>query len=171
MASVLAIGSLYIKRHMMPLTVEFQHLEPADIAHYFEIFGAPVTFSSSSNRLILSKSLLKVFGVVYHTVSFQVRADISRLLGETAPGRNEVAALLSTSERTLQRRLEQEGTTYKELLDDVRRERVIEILKSSPNLNLPAVASQVGFTDAATLTRAFRRWTGMTPGNWRRHYS
>lgn len=171
LATILAMGTLYIQQPMMPLLVEFQHPEPENITDYYDIFCGPVRFAESSNRLILSKNQLKAFDVRDNSKSVQVRSEIARQLGATTPSRHTIAAALNTSERTLQRRLEEEGTSYKSLLDDVRRAQTLDMIKTSPELSLSTMARQVGFTDAATLTRAFKRWTGMTIGRWKSNTS
>jgi AraC-like DNA-binding protein len=71
------------------------------------------------------------------------------------------------STRTLQRQLEQEGTRFTELLDEVRCDRARELL-TDPSVTLADVAFRLGFADLATFSRAFKRWTGKPPGQWRR---
>jgi AraC-like DNA-binding protein len=78
-----------------------------------------------------------------------------------------VAAALHMSARTLQRRLEDEGTRFSEVLDAVR-ERVSRALVLDEALALGEVGYRVGFSDAATFSRAFKRWTGLPPGAYRR---
>jgi AraC-like DNA-binding protein len=79
----------------------------------------------------------------------------------------EVARAMHMSGRTLQRRLEQEGTTFSDVLDRARLEVARRAL-ATPSTTLTEVALQLGFSDLATFTRAFKRWTGMPPGQWRR---
>lgn len=79
----------------------------------------------------------------------------------------EVAAQLGVSPRTLKRRLAEQGTGFSELLEEQQRERALMLLRS-PELSLEEVAERVGYSDVANFTRAFRRWTGSTPGAYRR---
>ncbi len=79
----------------------------------------------------------------------------------------EVARAMHMSGRTLQRRLEQEGATFSEVLDRARLD-VAKRALATPTTTLTEVALQLGFSDLATFTRAFKRWTGMPPGQWRR---
>jgi len=79
----------------------------------------------------------------------------------------EVAQAMHMSGRTLQRRLEQEATTFSEVLDRARLD-VAKRALAMPTTTLTDVAFQLGFSDLATFTRAFKRWTGMPPGQWRR---
>lgn len=78
----------------------------------------------------------------------------------------EAAKELRTSERTLKRRLMEQGTSFAELLDTARKERALMLLKSG-DLPLADVAEQVGYTELSNFTRAFRRWTGVTPHKFR----
>lgn len=80
---------------------------------------------------------------------------------------DEVAARMHLSPRTLKRRLAEEGAVFSDLLDEQRRERALLLLRS-PELSLEAIAERVGYSDVANFTRAFRRWTGSTPGAFRR---
>jgi AraC-like DNA-binding protein len=79
----------------------------------------------------------------------------------------EVARAMHMSGRTLQRRLEQDGTTFSEVLDRARLD-VAQRELATPSTTLTDVALRLGFSDLATFTRAFKRWTGMPPGQWRR---
>ena len=80
---------------------------------------------------------------------------------------DEVAAELGTSPRTLKRKLAQEGHAFSSLLDEERRERALLLLRA-PELSLEDVADRLGYSDLANFSRAFRRWTGRTPGAFRR---
>jgi AraC-like DNA-binding protein len=79
----------------------------------------------------------------------------------------EVARALHMSARTLQRRLEQEATQFSEVLDRARLDAARRMLQD-PAASLSAIASDLGFADLATFSRAFKRWTGTPPGQWRR---
>lgn len=76
------------------------------------------------------------------------------------------ASRLGMSARTMHRRLREESTSFAELLDDVRRDQALRLLKDRTR-GLSDIAHAVGFSDQSALTRAFRRWTGMTPGQFR----
>jgi len=84
--------------------------------------------------------------------------------GQAEPGR--MAALLGVSERTLQRRLAEQGRSFSEVLEDFRREESARLL-CERGLHLTQVASRLGYAEQTSFTRAFRRWTGTTPGAWR----
>ncbi|MDB4989473.1 MAG: Transcriptional regulator, AraC family protein [Myxococcaceae bacterium] len=93
------------------------------------------------------------------------REYLSRRLDQGDFDLGSVATLLGTSERTLRRRLRELGTGYRELIDDVRRERALTLAHEGAH-NVTAIATQVGFADVTTFTRAFRRWTGSLPSSY-----
>lgn len=70
------------------------------------------------------------------------------------------------TKRTLMRRLKEEGTTYQQLKDRVRRDRAVTLLRDHV-LSVSAVAEAVGFSDAAVFARSFRKWTGTSPREFR----
>jgi AraC-like DNA-binding protein len=79
----------------------------------------------------------------------------------------DVASELRVSARTLKRKLSLQGVTYSDLLEVKRREVALLLLRS-PSLSLDEVAEQLGYSDVANFSRAFRRWTGVAPGAYRR---
>ena len=83
------------------------------------------------------------------------------------PGVDAVARRLGTSARTLQRRLEVEGTSFARLVDEVRRERAEAFLRAN-DVSVAEVSWLVGFSEQSAFTRAFRRWTGSSPTEFRR---
>jgi AraC-like DNA-binding protein len=101
------------------------------------------------------------------TVADRLRRLIARELPQGDPSSARAASLLRMSQRTLCRRLEHEGTTYRELLDDLRRQLAMQYL-ARPDLSVSEVAFLLGFSQAAAFHRAFKRWTGRTPLEHRR---
>ncbi|AMQ89049.1 AraC family transcriptional regulator [Marinobacter sp. LQ44] len=77
-----------------------------------------------------------------------------------------VAATLFVSERTLKRRLQEEEASFQQLVDQVRLERAKELLENT-GMNLSQIADALGYADAANFTRAFKRWTGLSPSHFR----
>ena len=97
--------------------------------------------------------------------------SVKSLLGlmienDETPSMKRVVATAGTSARTFQRLLEEEGTSFSELLADVRQSETLRRLKE-PNVTIAAIATDLGYSDQASLTRAFRRWTGSPPGRFR----
>jgi AraC-like DNA-binding protein len=100
------------------------------------------------------------------TTAETVRSALSAE-GGLSLGLSDIAKRLYMSERTLKRRLMAQGTSFAALIEQVRRERATVLLETS-DLPLSEVAEQVGYTELANFTRAFRRWTGVTPHRFRR---
>lgn len=78
-----------------------------------------------------------------------------------------IADQIHTTTRTLRRKLIEEGTSFQELKDSVRRDEAIHYL-SQPDLPISQIARKLGFTEAAAFTRAFRHWTGISPSAYRK---
>jgi AraC-like DNA-binding protein len=97
----------------------------------------------------------------------RVATAVRRMLAAgIAPNRADVARRLHVSERTLQRQLEQEGVTFKEVRDDVRTE-LSQALLSDGSMKVEAVAHSVGFAEVASFSKAFARWSGGSPTTFR----
>jgi AraC-like DNA-binding protein len=77
-----------------------------------------------------------------------------------------IAKQMHMSVRTLKRKLEADGTSYSELLDEQRRGKAMLLLRRD-DLAIEEIADRLGYSDAANFTRAFRRWTGTTPKAFR----
>lgn len=94
-----------------------------------------------------------------------VRQQILGPLGLVA-SLEEVAKALAMSPRSLRRKLDSEGTHYKSVLDQERQQIAQQLLRGS-NMKLDELAFHLGYTDSASFSRAFRRWTGCSPGEFR----
>ncbi len=150
------------------------------VAHFVP---GEVRFEQPSNRLVFAASVLDLRLDMADPVATQLaREQCEREL--SALGRDdhavararellprpegflsleEVAQKMGVSPRTLKRRLADHGTSYSTLLDDLRKERALLLLRDGA-LSLDHVAERLGYSDVANFTRAFRRWTGKTPG-------
>lgn len=172
---------------MRPREIRFQGPEPADLALYEQVFQAPLRFNAEHYALIFERADLEAplpsanealaqlhdrFAGEYlarfsgSRVTHQARQVLCRLLPQGEPRREAVAQALHLSQRTLQRRLREEGTSYQQLLDDTRRELAEQYL-GQVDLTLLEVAYLLGFADPSNFFRAFRRWFGETPGEYR----
>ena len=89
-----------------------------------------------------------------------------RLLGGHRPEITDVAKELGISCRTLQRRIAEESTSFRQLVSDARRELAKHYLLQ-PSLQLGEAACLLGYEDPNSFFRAFREWEGTTPGEWR----
>ncbi|MBD3882851.1 AraC family transcriptional regulator [Phormidium tenue FACHB-886] len=173
---------------LRPLAVWFQHDRPADISEHQRIFGRSVEFAQPANRVVLeadclnrqvvsaNTSLLSAFEQhaeamltsLNQTQPFThqvVREMVHSLAGEI-PTVETIAQRLTTSVRNLQRSLQAEGTSYQQLLDETRKELALRHLKK-PETSIHDVAFLLGFSEPSTFHRAFKRWTGQTPREYR----
>src|SRR5499427_3589343 len=186
-AWIVAIARRGIGRPLAPKRVEFQRA-PAHREMYEAHFRCPVKFKATQNALIFSKSDIDLPFVTYNadllaTVAPQLEAELSeqlaqktfseqakgilkQLLAGQRPGIQDLARELHVSNRTLQRRLTEQGITFQRLLDEARRELARHyLLHSSRELN--ETAYLLGYEDANSFFRAFHHWEGITPGQWR----
>lgn len=115
------------------------------------------------NDLVVMEYLSRFDGARF---AEKVRAELISRLPAGEPPRSAVAAALKLSEKTLQRRLQDEDTSYQQVLDEVRRDLAQQYLREGP-VSVCEVTFRLGFSDQSSFTRAFRRWTGVTPGEFR----
>jgi AraC-like DNA-binding protein len=95
-----------------------------------------------------------------------VREVLTQRLQGSEPSQEEVAEVLNVSARTLQRKLGDSGITFKEILDETRHAMALAYL-SSPQHSVSEITYLLGFSCSSSFTRAFRRWTGLSPSDWR----
>jgi AraC-like DNA-binding protein len=162
-----------------------------DAAPFLRLFGAPVYVGHATYRLEfdaaqMAKPVLRrpeelrdfLRTIPYNVVGtecnsrplrFQVRAcmDAALAQGQRMPGPAVLAGLVGASSTTLRRRLHGEGTSYTALRDLSLREAAERYLVSTDR-EIDQIADQLGFSDAITFRRAFRRWTGLAPSEYRR---
>jgi AraC-like DNA-binding protein len=158
-------------------------------AELARVFGVPVQFRYPANELVLDDStlqtrttssdpqLVRILTQVANEALARlpgsdplrqlVRQAILKCLPDTDPSVNHVAARLAMSPRTLQRRLSKEGTSYQQVLDSARLERSIDYLARS-HIPIAEAAALLGFSDLTSFHRAFKRWMGTPPAEFRR---
>ncbi|MEU6370212.1 AraC family transcriptional regulator ligand-binding domain-containing protein [Streptomyces sp. NPDC046931] len=174
-----------------PVSVTFAHPAIGDPRRYTEILRCPVVFDAAENAVTVRTAELErpraltdpelvalhrrhadgLLGGLPATAMLRTRvrgwldqADLLRA------GPEDLRDVLFLSSRTLRRALREEGTSWRELLDEARHMRALQLLRTT-GLPLEAVARQVGLSGAAALVRAFTRWRHMTPGAYRRHHA
>lgn len=186
MTAGLAFARWVMREPVIPLAVSLRHAPVAPLHVYEEVFGCPAAFGAAVNGLLLSGDLLTRPvpshdpGLLDHHVrlaetlardstaalSARVRAWIADVLPFGTPSQAVIADQLHLTPKTLQRRLEQEGTGFKALVEDVRFETARACL-ARRDLPLQDVASLCGYQDYSAFAKAFRQWSGRSPGEWR----
>ncbi len=176
------------RRDPPPLWLGFQHARPRDLSEHRRIFRAPIDFDCAATEIRFPADLLAVpvptvdAGLstvldrhVHDLVarlptsprfSDRVRQTLREALPEGPPTLPSLAKRLAVSERTLQRRLTEEGTSLLGLIEDVRRELSLEYLRD-PRLSIAQVSLHLGYASMASFSRAFRRWKGVSPAAYR----
>lgn len=165
--------------------VHVTHAPPAHRAAYDRIIRAPVIFESDRNAALIDESWLSaeppganlyVFSIfsahaeallrsLETAGSFRARVEslLIPVLHEGEIGMAGIAAKMGISRATLYRRLKQEGAGFEEIVDALRHRMADHYLRGQ-KASIAEIAYLVGFSDAAAFTRAYRRWTGKTPG-------
>ena len=153
-----------------------------------EFFGCPVKYRCARDRLVLNVADLDLPFVTHNEELVQMLASqfedqlqkrgqdqgtigsvkwvLRRLLSGSRPDVAVVARELGMSERTLQRRITEEGMTFRQLLNETRKELIREYL-SDDSVEITEAAFLVGFENTNSFYRAFRSWEGKTPAEWR----
>ncbi|MFN7985173.1 MAG: helix-turn-helix domain-containing protein, partial [Vicinamibacterales bacterium] len=189
----LAAGAVVTLRRLAtgpvePARVIFRHAAPPSIAEHLRILGPAVRFNQSEDAVIYDTHVLQTPFISADPTLLEVfegdarrrldalaeRGGVSgrvlRLLGSrlrgAVPPLAEIASELAMSERSIQRSLSDEQTSYRQLVDDVRKNLAIEHL-SRPGTSATDVAFLLGFSEPSAFTRAFRRWTGAAPSEFR----
>ncbi len=102
--------------------------------------------------------------------SRSVRKLIHQYMNAEIPLVDDVASELAMSSRSLQSKLKDEGTTYQQLVNEVRKEVSMKQLKNK-KLNITEIAFLIGFTDISVFSRNFKKWTGLSPTKFQAQYS
>jgi AraC-like DNA-binding protein len=100
------------------------------------------------------------------SIAMQVRSKIIDQLPDGIPRQDHIAGSLNLSLRSLQRRLREEETSFKDLLENTRQTLAGQYLRES-HRSIGEITYLLGFSESSNFTRAFKRWTGMTPAEFR----
>lgn len=181
--SILSFCRWMTGRDLVPLAIEFRHAAPPDLQPYRDAFRCPLRFGARSEGIVwahadlaLALPMASAERVELHDRHAEARieqlegarttADARRLIVQDMPdgepSRERIARAMGMSERTFQRRLQQEGTSFHRLLDDTRRE-LAERYLASESVSLAEVAYLLGFADQSSFSRASRRWFECPP--------
>lgn len=171
-----------------PTVVEFQHAAPADTSEHLRVFKCPVRFGAPENRLFfptnflampIAKADASLCAVLDRhaeellakhpprdSLIDRVRNVITAEFRGGEPSLERIADQLGLTPRTLQRKLQELGTSYNDVLDQMRRQLAMRYLRE-PQMAICEVAYLLGFSESSSFHRAFKRWTGVTPKEFR----
>ncbi|MDG9927483.1 MULTISPECIES: AraC family transcriptional regulator [unclassified Pseudomonas] len=183
LASLVHMARWITGERIQPLELHFAHPPRAAEARYIELLGCPLCFGADDNALVfdradlgmpliqanalmrehlrgLADSLLERLG------NQSLAARVQQLLRQQPRwGKERIAEQLELSGRHLNRKLADEGTSFKLLRDQVLHQMAEQRLRESPRV--AEVAEGLGFSDESAFAKAFRRWSGITPGQFR----
>lgn len=169
-----------------PDLVRFLHHTPRDPRPYDKLFRGPFSFNSDQGGLyfraelldkplkqadpellrLLQKEVNRIQATYHDDFLSHFRRVLHGVLWVRPATARELAALYSMSSRTLNRRLNELGTTFQEVADDVKCQIACQVLTDSKT-QLTDLADLLHYHDASSFIKAFKRWTGMTPAKWR----
>ena len=163
---------------------------PPHAAVYEEVYGAPVTFESDRNAMLIDPSWLSIELPTPYPNAFafrtlinhadqlmeRLKADdrlVSRVeevllpaLHRDEAGMDMAASALGMSRQTLYRRLKEEGTSFEAILDTLRYRMALRYIEGG-HASMNEIAYLLGFSDPSVFSRAFKRWTGKSPSAWK----
>lgn len=176
-------------KNLEPLTICFDFPEPLQADEFRRLFKGKVVYGCQQNAVIFPSSWLNL-PLVQNSLSLskflkdslaliivgnaqpiglpeQIRAIISKEYGNTFPDFSQVCAQLNMTQQTLRRRLKEENTSYQEIKDTIRKDASLYYL-GKEELSIDEIALMMGFSEASSFHRAFKKWTGRTPSHYRR---
>lgn len=189
--NMVKMGRMLTQRDVSPLRLELMRPKPEHPKPYEDFFRAPIAFganryciyfdadyldeplpSANSALAQLNDQVIVDYLARFDRsqIAVQVRNLIIQRLPSGEPSQDEIARSLNMSARSLQRRLNEENSSYKALLDDTRKELACQYLKQS-DVTIGEVTYLLGFSDQSNFTRAFKRWLGKAPGEYRTSFA
>ena len=193
-APIDAVVGLYVRmcrsligREFSPLRVEFRRSQPEKVDDFLTLLRAPLVFDAPETRLVFDRESVErpldggnpelarhndAIALQYlsqlerDNIEVRVREVLTERLARGEPSQEDIAEMLNMSARTLQRKLGECGTTYKEILDDTRHSLALAYLSAARH-SVSDITYLLGFSAGSCFTRAFRRWTGQSPSDWR----
>lgn len=190
LASAVSISRQVSPVPFVPLEVHLKHPAPKTLAHHERYFGCPIYFDSDLDALLISpedlakpnrlgdegitRFLLNHLDAELNeaikdaSLEGSTKDAIARSLSEGLPKMADIARSLGISVRSFHRRLAEHGLSFQMLTETTRRELAEGLLRDE-RYSLSEIAFLTGFSDQSSFTRAFKRWVGATPANYRRN--
>lgn len=176
------------RRNYSPQKVELMRARPANPDRYEAFFGCPVVFEQPAIRVYIrlqdalapipggspylakaAERLLEEYAAqsrMSPDIIGQLRQALTLLMPQGKATMDQVVKQLHTSKRTFHRKLEERGTSFREQMEDFRRELACSYMKQN-ELTVGDISFMLGFSSSSNFTRAFKRWTGHTPQDYR----
>ncbi|MBS1228829.1 MAG: hypothetical protein H6R17_2106 [Proteobacteria bacterium] len=184
-SAMCAVLRVFLGAAWNPSQAVFSSPAPRDAAPFHQFFGCPVAFSSSASGLVFRQShlqrrlarhdpdlcdylcrQLEQFAPVGEKIAEQVLKLLRTTIPSGAVRSEQIADLLNVHSRTLHRRLRDCGTNFQELLDYARYGLARRLLDET-SMTVGKVAEALGYSEPSAFVRAFRRWSGASPKEWR----
>lgn len=186
------LGRRHFDKELAPLTVELSRPTPKHPENYEAFFGCPVSFNNPTIRLLYDmdqisrpipggnqqlaqateKLVVEYLGRMQlqpaNTQSLlpQVRQALFELLPRGEANLDDVAEQLHVSPRTLRRKLEEQGSSFRQLLEEVRKQLALDYIGQA-HLSIGEISFLLGFASNSNFSRAFKRWTSQSPQDYR----
>jgi len=179
--------TLTLQKHF-PKAIEFNFPRSAQFSVYENTFQCPVHFAKAKNALLLKKSQVEekvvtsdydlLRTLVMHAekklAAMQseqgffkiVKQSVLNMVKPQFPTIEQVATTLNISARTLQRRLKEEGYTFKSLIKELRQQLAYDYLQNK-ELSIKEIAYLLDYSEASAFVRSFKKWEGISPSAWR----
>lgn len=169
--------------------ISFAHAAPADLSEHRRVFDCPIEFDQPAVEVVFPAEYSDL-PIIQHDPVMQKMMDAyaEKMLAELSEGDSllgevrslivealdgggvsleTIAERLAVTPRTLQRRLSDQGTSFKNVLDEVRRGLALSYI-TQPFIDLAELGYLLGFSDQTAFQRAFKKWTGTTPGKYKK---
>lgn len=190
-ALLMRLSRWLVGSDIQPLCAEFGYAAPGNHEAHRALLGCPIQFGSGHYSLLFSHDDLalplpsadpqlshlherlaeeRLARLRQNSLSLQAQQEIRRQLEKAVPTRESVAEALCIGERTLRRRLQDEGTSFQELLDQARRDMAQHYLART-SLAFGQIAGRLGFADQSAFFRACRRWFDAPPKQFREQFA
>ena len=175
-------------RFLKPVEVRFKHKAPQDTTEHQRIFQAPVLFNNSMNAIVWKESFLDVPNVLpnpeflalfeqhakqllseirdYKPFTKKIHIMLIKNIPEEFVSIKNIADELCMSVRNLQKKLKSENTTYSKIVEDIRKNIAVSHLKNR-ELSIAEIGYLLGFSEPKSFHRSFKRWTGLSPTEYR----
>lgn len=189
-AATVVVMRAMTEKKLSPINVCFKHSEPRDLTGYEEVFECPIHFNvqanilsykttdfntrtakadASINQFLLERVEEETKGI--EIGANRVAADVTQLIQEALPSGipsiAQVGEHMGMSNRTLTRRLSETGVSFRDLIQQTQEDLAKDLLKD-PSRGVAEIAFQTGFSEQSAFNRAFKRWTGLSPLDYRK---